>query len=252
MGSTSSDRKARAEQMRIDRERAERRRRNLVTGGIVAGVVVLVAVAAAAIGLASDDGESDETTDFPTDGIVYDQEAATGESSDDDPVDVVIYEDFQCPACAQFDALTRSVIADHVEKGAIRVAYRPMNYIDEYLANGSTDYSLRAANAARCVYEDAGGQAFHEFSRLLFEDQQPEGGPGFSDEQYAAYAKQAGASGIGKCLSDLPYKEDIEQRTRDFATSEVGENGTPAILVDGESLTDRSAEGLSEAIDEAA
>lgn len=253
MGGTSADRKARAERMRQDRERVGRRRRNLITGGIVGAVVVLVAVAAIAIGMATgDDGAAEQATEFPTDAIVYDQEAATGEASADDPVDVIVYEDFQCPACAQFDAMTRSLIDDFVRDGTIRVAYRPMNYIDTYLQNASTDYSMRAANAARCVYDTGGGQAFHEFAGLLFDDQQPEGSPGFSEEQYAAYAKQAGVRGIDSCLAKRPHEDAIEKVTRRFATSEVGEQGTPTVLVDGERVADWSPEGLADAIDEAA
>lgn len=234
--------------MRKERERAERRRRNLITGGIIAAVVVLVAVAAFAVNSATEDGDGSDADSvaFPENGIVYESESAN------DPVGVVVYEDFQCPHCASFDAATRDMVAEYVEDGTIRVAYQPLNYIDQGMG-GATDYSMRAGNAATCVYEKAGGQAFHEFSARLFDRQQPEGSPGFSDEQYAAYAKQAGAEGIeAACLSDLPHKGEIEERTRSFATSEVGANGTPSVVVDGEPLNDLSPQGFEAAIDEAA
>ncbi|MGH3358995.1 MAG: DsbA family protein [Nocardioidaceae bacterium] len=249
-----SDRRARAEQLRKERERSERRRRNAITGGIVAAVVVLIAVAGIGIYAATnndDEGSGTDLVGFPADGIVYDQEAATGEASDGDPVDVVIYEDFQCPACKAFDQATRDLVADYVADGTIRVAYEPLNYIDQMMG-GSTSYSLEAANAATCVFEQQDGQAFHEFSALLFDDQLPEGSPGFSDQQYVAYAKQAGATGIESCLSGRPHQGEIEDRTRTFATSAVGKDGTPSVVVDGEKLADISPQGLSAAIDEAA
>ncbi|UYM04233.1 DsbA family protein [Solicola gregarius] len=252
MGTTPSDRRERAEQMRQDRERGERRRRNLITGGIVGAVVFLVAVAAVAISTsADDDGPDAEASDFPTDAIVYDQESATGESSSDDPVDVVVYEDFQCPHCAAFDIETRDVVTEYVEDGTIRVAYEPLNYLDQAMG-GATEYSLRAANAATCVYESGGGTAFHEFAALLFDNQLAEGSAGFTDRQLAAYAKQAGVDDLGSCLSKVPHQQQIEERTRTFATSRVGENGTPTVLVDGERLASNSAEALQSAIEDAA
>lgn len=241
------DRRERSAAMRKERERAGRRRRNLLTSGIVVAVVALVAVAAFGIATATDDGDTSAggSSAFPEDGIVYQDADA------DDPVDVVVYEDFQCPHCAAFDIATRDVVEENVEDGTIRVAYEPLNYLDQAMS-GATDYSLRAANAATCVYEEQGGQAFHEFSSSLYDEQRPEGSPGFSDGQYAAYAEQAGVDDLGSCLTDLPHRDEIERRTQDFATSEVGANGTPSVLVDGEKLADVSPEGLQAAIDEAA
>ena len=251
MSSTGPDRRARAERMRKDRERAGRRRRNRITAAIVAAVVILVGVAAIAIGTASDDGSPSEWEGFPADGIVYDQKAATGESSNDSPVGVVVYEDFQCPHCAAFEMETRELVSDYVEDGTIRVAYEPMNYIDQGMG-GSTEYSMRAANAATCVYDEGGGQAFQDFSELLFDNQKAEGTAGFNDQELTAYADEAGVDDLGSCLVELPHQKEIEKRTRDFATSEVGENGTPAVVVDGERLPSPSADALREAIEDAA
>src|SRR5688500_8807080 len=99
-------RAARAEQMRKEREKADRKQRNLITVGIVVVVVALIAVGGYAIKSESDKNKTvdevinpaNSTKDF---GVTYDTEAATGKAATD-PVTVVAYEDFQCPACRSF------------------------------------------------------------------------------------------------------------------------------------------------------
>ena len=254
----SPDRRARAEQMRKERERAARRRRNGITVGIV--VIVLVLIGAASFGVyqaTSDDPESGSTPAAATKagGFVVDQEALTGKSSGKDPVEVVVYEDFQCPGCKAFETSTRSIVDQYIKDGTIEVEYRPLNFIDQGMG-GQTEYSLKAANASICVYEDAGAKAFYDLHKLLFDNQEQEGGPGFSDTEYTDYASEVGADGIRSCISDMPYADFVEDTTSKFL--EEGYGGTPTILVEGEVLKGESdntlptPEAFKAAIDKAA
>ena len=223
--------------MRKERERSARRRRNGITVGII--VIVLVLIGAASFGIyqaTSDDPEAGTTPSGATEdgGFVVDQEALTGNASaGKDPVKVVLYEDFQCPGCKAFETSTRSIVDEYIKDGTIEVEYRPLNFIDQG-SGGQTEYSMNAANASICVYEDAGAKAFYELHRLLFDNQMDEGGPGFSSTQYADFASEVGADGIRSCISDTPYKDFVEDTTRTFL--EEGYGGTPTILVDGEVL----------------
>lgn len=74
-----------------------------------------------------------------------------------------------------------------------------MNFLDEL---SPTRYSSRAAAASAA--SDAG--MFHEYSRVLFEDQQPEGGPGLSDGQLFELGE-----GIG--ISDPHFAATIRRGT---------------------------------------
>lgn len=240
----SSDRRARAEQMRKERERAARRRRNGITIGIVVVVVALIAIAAVGIYQAtSDDAEAGSTPSGATEenGFVVDQEALTGESSGKAPVEVVIYEDFQCPGCRAFETATRDAVDEYIRNGTIQVEYRPLDFIDQ-MTGGRTDYSLRAANASACVFEEAGADAFYELHKPFFDEQMPEGSPGFSDQQYVSYASEVGAEGISSCISDMPYADFVQETTKDFAKQ--GYNSTPTVLIDGEVLQGPDAQTL--------
>lgn len=244
--------------MRKERERSARRRRNGITVGIV--VIVLVLVGAASFGIyqaTSDDAEAGSTPSGATSdgGFVVDQEALTGKSSSKDPVEVVLYEDFQCPGCRAFETSTRSIVDEYIKNGTIEVEYRPLNFIDQGMG-GQTEYSLRAANAAICVYEEAGAKAFYELHKLFFDNQMEEGSAGFSDAQYAEFASQVGADGIRSCISDMPYADFVKDTTRQFFKE--GHGGTPTIIIEGDVLKGESEntlptpEAFKAAIDKAA
>lgn len=241
----ASDRRARAEQMRKQRERAQRRRRNLITGGIVVAVVVLIAVAAFAINTATDDDGSSTTPGNVTSdgGIVYDREAATGEASDGDPVEVVVYEDFQCPICKAFEAASGDFLDQQVEAGTITVTYHPIAILD---GNSADRYSTRSLNAAACVVDDGGAKAFHDFKDLLYAHQPEEGGPGLTTDELAGYAGDAGVPGARDCIDDLTYEDWAAKVTRKAA--EAGVTSTPTVLIGGEQVKDVRPQGLRAAI----
>ncbi|UPK76347.1 DsbA family protein [Nocardioidaceae bacterium SCSIO 66511] len=240
------DRRARAEQMRKERERAAKRRRNGITVGIVVVVVVLIAAAGFGIYQATDDNAAAGSTPSGATedgGFVVDQKTLTGESSSDkQPVDVVIYEDFQCPGCRAFETSTRTVVDQLIKNGTIEVEYRPLDFIDQNMG-GQTEYSIKSANAAVCVYEEAGAKAFYELHKPLFDNQMEEGGPGFTDQQYKDFASDVGADGVSSCISDRPYADFIQDTTRAFAKE--GYNSTPTILINGEELEGQTKDGQS-------
>lgn len=237
--------------MRKERERSARRRRNGITVGIVVIVLVLIGVAAFGIYQAtSDDPEAGGTPSGVTDGggILYTQEVATGKSSSGaDPVEVVAYEDFYCPACRSLEETSGPFLESEVEKGTITVEYRPIAILD----NMSPDqYSTRSAAAAACVMDNAGAEAFYKFHQTLYENQPPEGSPGHDATQLKEYAEQAGAEGIGSCIDDEAFSDWVGTQTQQFA--EDGHESTPTVLVDGKPVSNPSPQGLKAAIDKAA
>jgi protein-disulfide isomerase len=112
-------------------------------------------------------------------------------------------------------------------QGLIRLVRHPMNFLDEI---SPTRYWSRAA-AASAAASDAG--MFHEYARVLFEDQPPEGGPGLSDGQLIELGE-----GIG--ISDPQFAATIRRGTYlpwpSFVTQRAiarGVAGTPSVFVDG-------------------
>ncbi|WP_298801203.1 thioredoxin domain-containing protein [uncultured Pseudokineococcus sp.] len=217
-----SDARARSRAMREQRERAEKRRRAaLVTiAGLVAAAVVAVVVVAIASG-----GEDDAPQAVPAS---FSESGGYTTGDADAPVSVSIYQDYQCPFCAQFEAANSDFIEQAREAGDISVTYYPLD-----LLRRLGDYSARAASAAVCVAEEAPEQ-FGAFNDALYENQPQEGAGGLTDRQIAAVASDAGVpDDVDACITSGRYTDWVSQVTDD---RDERVQGTPTVLVDDQVL----------------
>jgi protein-disulfide isomerase len=230
-------RAARAEQMRKEREKAERKQRNLITIGIVVVVLALIAVGGYAIKSTSD--ERAKVTDVVTPkgateeyGVPFTAEDAGGKASGD-PVEVVIYEDFQCPSCRAFEQANGAFLEEAVKKGEISIEFRVISFLDRASQN---EYSSRAGSAALCAFENGGGAGYRKVSNLLFANQPEEGTAGPEDPALAETLKQGGVGGAAaeSCVVKnkfVPYIKESTEASRDAKVQ-----GTPTIRIDGKDV----------------
>lgn len=227
----------RAARLRAEREAADRRRRLWVTLGVAAGLVVLVAGSVLVYRATSATG-GDAAAPSGATGFGYQVPADAGA----DAVEVVVYEDFICPACQLFEQGAGAWLAEQRDAGEVVVDYRPVAFLDDA---STTEYSTRAANAAACVADDAGLDAWVTMHDALFAEQPPEGGPGLDDARLAELAEESGADeAAAGCVEDGTYADWVAQGTD--AASDDGVTGTPTVVVDGERV-----EPTQEAIEQA-
>jgi protein-disulfide isomerase len=233
-----------AEARRRMAELAERRRRQgeqrLRVTGALAGVL-LVLVTGVGIGIqaaraSTGDGPTPQAVTL-TDGVTVGRSSAR--------ITVDIWEDPQCPACAQLEAESGAAIADWIDAGTIKVNYQVVSFLD----GASTDrYSSRAANALYCGADAA---VFDRYHRLLFANQPAEGGPGLSYDQLVQLGRQAGATGteFETCVRNRPYADFVSRITE--KASRDGVLSTPTVLVDGEPVQPATLANLRAAVDRA-
>ncbi len=150
---------------------------------------------------------------------------------------VDLYEDFQCPACAAFEAALGTTFTDAAQQGKIRLVYHVKNFLDDNLKN---DSSTRAANAAFCA-SDAG--KFQEFHNLVYANQPANEGDGFTDEQLKGFAESAGVSGAAmttwqSCYDADKYVDYVN--SVESASFEDGVRGTPTVRIAGENVALKS------------
>jgi len=251
-----AERTERASQQRRERELEQQRRARIIVTVIVAVVVLIVVVVAVAIiprlgeegptpsGITAENGIR-STAAQPT-------SPTTGGSGSLEPVQVVVYEDFHCPSCKEFESSAGGYLQQQVDVGAIEVEYRPIAILDRV---SSTDYSTRSAGAAACVLEDADVATFVTFHDALFANQPAEGGPGLSGDDLVQIAEQSGASGdVGACISNGTYEDWTARATE--AASQDGVVQTPTVRVNGTDVIGQggnvpSAQDLMAAISEA-
>ncbi|MGB3827482.1 MAG: thioredoxin domain-containing protein [Ornithinimicrobium sp.] len=153
----------------------------------------------------------------------------------DDVPQVHLYEDFQCPFCAQLERTSGAAIAQAATDGEINLTYTFMSFLDDSLGN---DSSARAANAAVCS-ADAGKVS--TFAEGVFDQQPATEGEGYSDQVFRDVAKDVGIEGtelatFTSCVQDRSYAayvDDMQQRA-----SQDGVTSSPVVMIDGEPISD--------------
>lgn len=243
MTNERQERAARAEAMRKEREKADKRQRNLITVGIVAVVIALIVGASIAISKTSKDRAVATTFSAPAftnkdQGIDYTTAVATGKPATS-PVKVVLYEDLQCPACQAVEQESGAYLKQAVADGKISIEYRIVSFLDSPV---TSNYSSRAGNASLCVLNASGVKAWKQMHDILYVDQSPETGPGLTDARLNELAKQAGAPDQTSCIAKQTYHPFIVKTTdawksvKDPATGAPAYTGTPTILVGGKQV----------------
>jgi protein-disulfide isomerase len=248
------NRAARAEQMRKEREKADRKQRNLITVGIVVVVIALIAVGGYGINAASNKNKKEDkvvqpanaTKDF---GIVYTAADAGGTpAADAKPVSVELYEDFQCPACRGFEEQSSGFLKQQVASGAIEITYRPFSFLDE--AGGSpNEYSHRSTNVALCVLDKGGVKDYIKVHDYLYANQPEERTPGPENPELIEAMKGLGFTGIDSCVKTEKFVPWVDAAKE--AGSKAGVDSTPTVKVAGKVLDNPNPQTLQAAIDAA-
>ncbi|CAM5739958.1 DsbA family protein [Streptomyces badius] len=212
----------------------EKRRRTLIVASAVVGVLGLAAVVGLIAANVGKDGGGDSAS-----GPAVAPSGAIGEAAltlpvgaADAPSTLTIWEDFRCPVCAQFETAFRDTITELADDGQIRVEYHLATIIDGNL--GGTG-SLRAANAAACA-QDVG--KFAPYHDVLFSNQPPE-----PDDAFAKNSRLIELAGEVEGLDTPDFRSCVEDgdhdswvKKSDTAFREGGFQGTPTVLLNGESV----------------
>ncbi|MFC9651649.1 MULTISPECIES: DsbA family protein [unclassified Streptomyces] len=224
---------------RLQQERAadrtrEKRRRTLVVSAAVVGVLGLVAVVGLVVANAGKDkADSAGGPVSAPSGLTGKDDLAIPVGATDAPSTLTVWEDFRCPACAQFENGFRSTIQELEKAGELKVEYHLATIIDGNM--GGTG-SLRAANAAACA-QDAG--EFAPYHDVLYQNQPAETDDAFAKNSHLLElaGKVDGlesAPGFRACVDDGKHDDWVNKSAEAFRTG--GFSGTPTVLLNGQSV----------------
>ena len=179
----------------------------------------------------------------------------------DDVPHLRIYEDPQCPGCAQTEGLFGPSVLQLIDEGKITAEVITAHFLDDALRN---DASERAAIAGAAA--DAVGK-YREFHTVMYENQPEEvkGGPGYTDEQLRVdFPALAGIEGEdltafqklydGRAFADFASDSDdqfVTDKISGTPTYKVGENKLEFVDDSRQPLIEPTAEDLLRAINEA-
>lgn len=141
-----------------------------------------------------------------------------------------VYEDFQCPACGQFERIMGSTVTDLAGQGKIKLVYHLKTIID---GNLGTTHSLTMGNAAMCAADAGKFQPFHD---EVYANLPAQEGQGWTDAQTKGFAEKAGITGSAldtwsTCVDEKKYTAYVE--STEEASNKAGITGTPTVLLAG-------------------
>ena len=146
---------------------------------------------------------------------------------------LVIYEDFQCPACANMYAGYGQALYQRVDEGKITLEYRLATFLEDRLGNTSSSDASMAAMAA-----DAVGK-FREFHGVVYTNQ-PQEGVGYTAQQLRVdFPAKAGITGddltkFQQLYDTRAFADFVKNAADQFTKNNIG--GTPTYLVGDKQL----------------
>ena len=157
-------------------------------------------------------------------GIVFNKELK-------DVPNIDIYEDFQCPVCAQFEALNGKYIEELINAKKARVVYHTLSFLGQ--SQGSANESAQAANAAACAADEGQFLTLHS---LLYSTQPKENAGTWTPSYLTQVAATAGiaSDSFTNCVNSGKYAGWVDNVAAAGADKNV--NSTPTVFVNGKEI----------------
>ena len=165
------------------------------------------------------------------------------------PIKIVVVQDYQCPFCAAFESANYKQLKQWVESGVATIEYRPISFLDEKGAS-LNDYSKRAANTAYCVasYDP---NKFFEWNAYLYANQPAESTAGPEDSTLLNGMQLTGVNvddNMRTCVTTHRFLSWIKDNTNNnyyggalVPGTKFQFTGTPFVMVNGKQYTQANA-----------
>lgn len=242
-----------AKQMRDQQMKKEKRNRLFLQGGILAAIVA-VAVIVVLVIAQNTKPEGPGPLNMASGGAIFEENFTVAASpairATDEPVveapdrnalplDIVIYADYSCSHCGEFEQQNKTVLDDLVASGTATIELRPITMLSEY--------SVRAANAFACTVNYAPQFAWKLNSQLLSAEVQPLDRPeGLTNDELIEQISLAGANTSGditRCVNDEEFSGFVQAMSNRALAGPLpnladnvnlpGVQGTPTVIVNG-------------------
>ena len=156
------------------------------------------------------------------------------------PVTIIEFSDYQCPFCRKFWTETFNQIKkDYIDTGKVKFVYR------DFPLSSIHPAAEPAAEAANCVREKGGDEAYYKMHDKIFQEGNkldggdPITGPVRGTVQFGAtelkkWAKDLGYN-IDSCLDSGKYASEVQKDLADGQAA--GGQGTPYFVINGKPLS---------------
>ena len=226
-----SGRYKRLETIRGER-RKEKQRKRLATLLIIGGGVLLIVAVIVILGLSSNKKPSITATPIAITPISRPQTNGLAMGNPEAPVRIDLWEDFQCPRCAEFTRdVEKRLIDSYITQGQVYYIFHQYPFIDKNVGGKESEQS---ANASMCANEQG---RFWDYHDMIYANWNGEGEGAYSDTRLTSFAEMLGLDmkAYNSCFKVNKYKEQIDQDYQ--AGVAKGVNGTPSIFVNNIEVT---------------
>lgn len=137
-----------------------------------------------------------------------------------------IYEDFQCPVCAQFEAAQGDYLEALIADKKATVVYHTLSFLGPE--------SIAAANAGACSADEG---KFLDYHKMLYLTQPKENSGAWTNATLAAAGQSVGISSqkFTNCVTKGEYADWVNNVAAEGAKKNV--NSTPTVFINGKELT---------------
>jgi protein-disulfide isomerase len=137
-----------------------------------------------------------------------------------------VYEDFQCPVCAQFEAAQGDYLEALIAEKKATVVYHTLSFLGPE--------SIAAANAAACSADEGKFLSYH---KALMLGQPKENSGAWTNASLAAVGQSVGITSqkFTNCVTDGEYADWVQNVAVEGAKANV--NSTPTVFINGKELT---------------
>lgn len=237
--SSLSKRAALRQQQEME-ERTKRNKRVLFAGIGLAAVVVVVVMAIVIFQSISKSSGVTEDQQTPPNSTAGYGLLLNGTKPEAEKPHLVVWEDFQCPACKAYEETYGPIVEQLVDEGKITAEIRSAYFLDGAASYGPSRMAAIAAAAADTVGK------YTEYHDVVYANQPTEGVGYPSSQLRDDFAKQAGITGDDlKRFQDLfdsrAFADFTEKAQEKFVADGIG--GTPSYLVSGQKLEFASQDG---------
>lgn len=195
----------------------------VVAAGLIAGAIYLNGAKPSAPGNLGDltAGAENETPPSPVVEPVTEDDHIRGNPNA--AIMIVEYSDYDCPFCKNFHDTMNRIMDEYGVDGKVAWVYRHFPLVQLH------PNAPRIAEAAECVAELAGNEAFWTFSDLIFNERQTNEATDIS--RLPEFAETAGAdrNEFELCYNSRKYQDAIAQDVD--AAIAAGGRGTPHSIV---------------------
>jgi protein-disulfide isomerase len=149
--------------------------------------------------------------------------------SDTAPVQIVEFSDYQCPFCQKWYNETMVELRRYIEDGTVQLIFvdYPLSFHPE---------ADEAAQAARCVGDLGGNEAYWQMHDKIFEGLSAWGGQQDPVPVLTELASSIGVNGnaVEQCIRNNQYLEHVQMGINEG--NRLGVSGTPTFFINGNRL----------------